>query len=170
MSRLGLKRVILLSMIAWVARFGLFAYGDFTSAIGVSMLLLSMIVYGCAFDFFNVSGSMYMARVAGEEMRASAQGLFMTMVNGFGLYIGSIISGHVIDYFTVNGVQDWSSFWLVFSCYALILAAVFWLVYRENLRNQARCLQPVSNSLKLMGASSHPSLADVESRLKSRVL
>lgn len=130
MSRLGLKRVILLSMIAWVARFGLFAYGDFTSAIGVSMLLLSMIVYGCAFDFFNVSGSMYMARVAGEEMRASAQGLFMTMVNGFGLYIGSIISGHVIDYFTVNGVQDWSSFWLVFSCYALILAAVFWLVYR----------------------------------------
>lgn len=130
MSRLGLKRVILLSMIAWVARFGLFAYGDFTSATGVSMLLLSMIVYGCAFDFFNVSGSMYLARVAGEEMRASAQGLFMTMVNGFGLYIGSIISGHVIDYFTVNGVQDWSSFWLVFSCYALILAAVFWLVYR----------------------------------------
>ncbi|EHJ1676572.1 nucleoside permease, partial [Salmonella enterica] len=62
MSRLGLKRVILLSMIAWVARFGLFAYGDFTSATGVSMLLLSMIVYGCAFDFFNVSGSMYMGK------------------------------------------------------------------------------------------------------------
>ncbi|AFJ46859.1 nucleoside permease [Shimwellia blattae] len=132
MNRLGLKRIILLSMVAWVARFGLFAWGDFTSVSGVSMLLLSMIVYGCAFDFFNVSGSMYLARVAGEEMRASAQGLFMTMVNGFGLYIGSIISGHVIDYFTVDGVQNWSSFWLVFSGYALVLAVVFWFVYREE--------------------------------------
>lgn len=129
LRKYGIKKIILISMIAWSLRFALFAFGDF-SYIGIGMLLMSMIVYGCAFDFFNVSGSMYIEKEVGPEIRASAQGLFMTMVNGIGAYMGSIISGIVIDHYTVDGVKDWPAIWLVFAAYAAVLAVAFYFLFQ----------------------------------------
>lgn len=92
--------------------------------------MLSMIVYGCAFDFFNISGSVFVEQETSSDIRASAQGLFMTMVNGVGAYVGAILSGKAVDYFTVNGVRDWQTIWLVFAAYALALAVVFFFTFR----------------------------------------
>lgn len=89
---------MLMSMVAWTLRFGFFAYGD-PSPTGFILLLLSMIVYGCAFDFFNISGSVFVEQEVDSSIRASAQGLFMTMVNGVGAWVGSILSGMAVDYF-----------------------------------------------------------------------
>ena len=124
LSRFGIKRVMMISMIAWTLRFTLFAYGD-PSASGIVLLLLSMVVYGCAFDFFNISGAIYVEKEVDHNIRGSAQGLFMTMVNGVGAYVGAISSGHVVDYFTVDGVKDWNSIWLSFAAYTVVLAIVF---------------------------------------------
>lgn len=124
LRRFGIKQVMLMSMVAWVLRFALFAWGD-PSAIGFVLLLLSMVVYGCAFDFFNISGSVFVEQEVDSRIRASAQGLFMTMVNGVGAYAGAILSGYVVDYFTVGGIKDWTTIWLVFAAYALVLAVIF---------------------------------------------
>ncbi|MCF2961339.1 MFS transporter, partial [Yersinia pestis subsp. pestis] len=131
LSRFGIKRVMMISMIAWTLRFTLFAYGD-PSATGIVLLLLSMVVYGCAFDFFNISGAIYVEKEVDHNIRASAQGLFMTMVNGVGAYVGAITSGHVVDYFTVNGVKDWNSIWLSFAAYTVILVIVFFFVFQDK--------------------------------------
>ncbi|ENF7819575.1 MFS transporter, partial [Enterobacter soli] len=128
LKRFGIKTVMLMSMVAWMLRFGLFAFGD-PSAVGFVLLMLSMIVYGCAFDFFNISGSVFVEQEVTPDIRASAQGLFMTMVNGVGAYVGSILSGMAVDYFSVDGVKDWQTIWLVFAAYALILAVVFFLCF-----------------------------------------
>nr|WP_272929757.1 nucleoside permease [Cedecea sulfonylureivorans] len=124
LRRFGIKQVMLMSMVAWVLRFALFAWGD-PSAFGFVLLLLSMVVYGCAFDFFNISGSVFVEQEVDSRIRASAQGLFMTMVNGVGAYAGAILSGYVVDYFTVGGIKDWTTIWLVFAAYALALAVIF---------------------------------------------
>ena len=129
LKRFGIKTVMLMSMIAWMLRFGLFAFGD-PSASGFVLLLLSMIVYGCAFDFFNISGSVFVEQEVSADIRASAQGLFMTMVNGVGAYVGSILSGMAVDYFSVDGVKDWQTIWLLFAAYALGLAVVFLLCFK----------------------------------------
>ncbi|WP_294609619.1 nucleoside permease [uncultured Gilliamella sp.] len=131
MKRLGIKYVMLISMLAWVARFGLFAYGD-PSPTGFILLLLSMIVYGCAFDFYNISGSMYVEKSVSPSIRNSAQGLFMIMTNGFGAYLGSTISGIVVDHYTLDGIIDWRTVWLVFASYSLILAIVFMLIFKND--------------------------------------
>lgn len=131
LKRFGIKKVMLISMIAWTLRFGLFAHGD-PSPWGFALLMLSMIVYGCAFDFFNISGSIYIENEVKPEIRASAQGLFMTMVNGVGAYAGSILSGMVVDKFTIDGIKDWHSIWLIFASYTLILAIVFIFAFKEN--------------------------------------
>ena len=128
LKRFGIKIVMMISMLAWVFRFGLFAYGD--PGPGLWMLLLSMIVYGMAFDFFNISGSLFVEREADDKIRASAQGLFMLMTNGLGAFFGGMISGWVVDKFTTNGVKDWQSIWLSFAGYALVLLIVFPLVFR----------------------------------------
>jgi MFS transporter, NHS family, xanthosine permease len=128
LKRFGIRTVMMISMLAWVLRFGLFAYGD--PGPGLWMLLLSMIVYGMAFDFFNISGSLFVEREADEKIRASAQGLFMLMTNGLGAFFGGMLSGWVVDKFTTNGVKDWQSIWLTFAAYALILLIVFPLVFR----------------------------------------
>ncbi|MBG3079743.1 nucleoside permease [Proteus mirabilis] len=131
LKRFGIKKVMLISMIAWTLRFGLFAYGD-PSPWGFVLLMLSMIVYGCAFDFFNISGSIYIENEVKPEIRASAQGLFMTMVNGVGAYAGSILSGMVVDHFTIDGIKDWQSIWLIFASYTLILAIIFVIAFKEK--------------------------------------
>lgn len=131
MKKFGIKYVMLISMIAWTMRFGLFAYGD-PSPVGFVLLLASMIVYGCAFDFYNISGSMYVEKSVDTKIRNSAQGLFMTMTNGIGAYLGSMASGFVVDYFTNNGIRDWSSIWLIFAAYSLVLAIVFCIVFKDD--------------------------------------
>ena len=123
LRRFGIKSVMIMSMLAWVFRFGLFGFGN--PAGGLWMLVLSCIVYGMAFDFFNISGSIFVEIETPVKHRASAQGLFMMATNGFGGFIGSWGSGLVIDHFTVNGVRDWHSIWLVFAAYPLVLVILF---------------------------------------------
>ncbi|MBD1364281.1 nucleoside permease [Mucilaginibacter sp. ZT4R22] len=130
LRKFGIKYVMLFSMIAWVLRFGLFAFGD--PADGLWMIVLSCIVYGMAFDFFNISGSLFVETQAAPEIRGSAQGLFMMMVNGFGAFFGSNVSGWLIDkYFILgNGEKDWHGIWLSFAGYALVIAIIFPFVFR----------------------------------------
>ena len=120
------------SMIAWVLRFGLFAFGDPGS--GLWMIILSCIVYGMAFDFFNISGSLFVETQTTPSIRASAQGLFMMMTNGFGAVLGSSVSGVVIErYFTdANGVKDWHNIWLTFAAYALVIAVLFIFLFKHK--------------------------------------
>ncbi len=128
LRKFGIKQVIIISIFAWVFRFGLFGIGN--PGKGLPLLILSMIVYGMAFDFFNISGSLFVEREADIKIRASAQGLFMLMTNGIGAYFGTLISGWVVDHFTVGGVKDWHTIWLVFAAYALVLGITFPLVFR----------------------------------------
>ncbi|TWR31358.1 MFS transporter [Mucilaginibacter pallidiroseus] len=130
LRKFGIKYVMLFSMIAWVLRFGLFAFGD--PADGLWMIVLSCIVYGMAFDFFNISGSLFVETQASPEIRGSAQGLFMMMVNGFGAFMGSNISGWLIDkYFMLpDGSKDWHGIWLSFAGYALVIAVIFPFVFK----------------------------------------
>ena len=117
-------------MLAWVLRFALFGLGNPDD--GLWLLVLSMIVYGMAFDFFNISGSLFVEREAEPGIRSSAQGLFMIMCNGIGAFIGGLASGWVVDHFTVNGVKDWQSIWFTFAAYALLLAITFPLLFRQK--------------------------------------
>ncbi|MBF8292379.1 MAG: transporter [Steroidobacteraceae bacterium] len=128
LQRFGIKKVMLISIVAWVFRFGLFAVGD--PGAGLWLLVLSMIIYGMAFDFFNISGSLFVDREAEANIRASAQGLFMIMTNGLGAFVGGMASGWVVDHFTVDGVKDWQSIWFTFTGYALILGFVFPMVFK----------------------------------------
>ena len=128
LRRFGIKKVMLMSMFAWVFRFGLFGIGNPGS--GLILLILSMIIYGMAFDFFNISGSLFVEKEAPPTMRASAQGLFMFMTNGVGAMIGGYCSGLVVDYFTQNGVSDWRSIWFSFAGYALVLGLIFPFVFK----------------------------------------
>ncbi len=119
---------MLISIIAWVFRFGLFAVGD--PGARLWMLVLSMIIYGMAFDFFNISGALFVDRESEPHLRASAQGLFMIMTNGLGAFVGGMASGWVVEHFTANDMRDWQSIWLTFAGYALILGIVFPLVFK----------------------------------------
>jgi NHS family xanthosine MFS transporter len=126
----GIKKVMFISMVAWVLRFALFAYGDPSS--GLWMIVLSCIIYGMAFDFFNISGSLFVETQVEPGMRASGQGLFMMMSNGFGAVIGSRISGFVIDrYFLIEGKFDWAGIWLAFAAYAAVIAVLFLLLFKR---------------------------------------
>jgi MFS transporter, NHS family, xanthosine permease len=131
LRKFGIKQVMLISLFAWVLRFGFFAFGDPSG--GLWMLIMSCIVYGMAFDFFNISGSLFLETSTDPKIRSSAQGLFMMMTNGFGAVLGSSVSGYIIDqYFTDNGVKDWNSIWLSFAFYALIIAIAFAILFRHK--------------------------------------
>lgn len=170
LKRFGIKKVMLISMIAWVLRFGLFSYGN--PADGLWMIILSCIVYGMAFDFFNISGSLFVETTTDPSIRSSAQGLFMMMSNGFGAFLGSKVSGYVIDkyytlkfmdmnsllgythsdaanpaikeilkYNTVNPdgtfkdpifLKQWDPIWLSFAIYALVIAVLFFFMFRHK--------------------------------------
>ena len=133
LKRFGIKNVMLMAMFAWVLRFGLFAYGDPTFA-GTVMIILSCVVYGMAFDFFNISGSLFVETTTDTSIRSSAQGLFMMMTNGVGAYIGSKISGYLIDRYYVlpGGVRDWQGIWLAFAGYAFVVAILFMVLFRHK--------------------------------------
>ncbi len=140
MKRYGIKNVMLIAMFAWVLRFGLFGLAN--PGNGVWLLILSMLVYGVAFDFFNVSGSLFVDKETPHHIRASAQGLFMLMTNGIGATIGTLGAQWVVNQFThwqdvvVNGqtkslmVGDWQSVWFIFAAYALLIAILFALLFQ----------------------------------------
>ena len=130
LRKFGIKYVMLFSMLAWVLRFGLFGLGN--PADGLWMIMLSCIVYGMAFDFFNISGSLFVETQTTPEIRGSAQGLFMMMVNGFGAFFGSIGSGFLIDKFFIlpDHSKNWHGIWLTFAAYALVIACIFPFVFR----------------------------------------
>ncbi|MRX46443.1 nucleoside permease [Pedobacter puniceum] len=132
LRKFGIKQVMLFSMIAWVLRFGLFAFAN--PADGLWMIILSCIIYGMAFDFFNISGSLYIETQTSANIRGSAQGLFMMMVNGFGALLGSFASGIIIDkYFTLaDQSKDWQGIWLSFAGYALVLALIFPFIFKNK--------------------------------------
>jgi NHS family xanthosine MFS transporter len=132
LRRFGIKQVMFISMMAWVIRFGLFAYGD--PGNGLWMIILSCIVYGMAFDFFNISGSLFVETQSDPSIRASAQGLFMMMTNGVGAVLGSSLSGIVIQkYFThADSSKDWQGIWTTFSLYALIVAILFIILFKHK--------------------------------------
>ena len=122
---------MLFSLVAWVLRFGFFAFGDPINSLW--MILMSNIVYGFAFDFFNISGSLFVETTTDSKIRSSAQGLFMMMTNGFGAIFGSLISGYLIDhYFTQNGTKDWYNIWLTFAIYALVITILFAIFFKHK--------------------------------------
>lgn len=130
MKRYGIKNVMLIAMFAWVFRFGLLGVGNPGS--GVWMFILSMIVYGVAFDFFNISGSLFVDKATHPNIRSSAQGLFMLMTNGIGATLGSLAAQAIVTAHTSDGVTQWSSCWFIFASYALVVGVVFALVFRPK--------------------------------------
>ena len=138
MKRFGIKKVMLIAMFAWVLRFGLFGVGNPGS--GVWLFILSMIVYGLAFDFFNISGSLFVEKSTDESIRSSAQGLFMLMTNGIGATVGTLGAQAIINNFThgevVNGnfytVGEWSTCWYIFAAYALVVTIAFALAFKPE--------------------------------------
>ncbi len=131
LKRFGIKQVMLFSMVAWILRFGLFAYGN--PGDGLWMIIMSCVVYGMAFDFFNISGSLFVETTTDSSIRSSAQGLFMMMTNGFGAILGSITSGYVIDtYFTTSKGKDWHTIWLSFAIYALVITIAFAIFFKHK--------------------------------------
>ncbi len=131
LKRFGIKQVMLFSMVAWVLRFGLFAYGN--PGDGLWMIIVSCIVYGMAFDFFNISGSLFVETSTDSKIRSSAQGLFMMMTNGFGAIFGSITSGYIIEkYFTTAEGKDWHNIWLTFAAYAAVITIAFAIMFKHK--------------------------------------
>lgn len=140
LKRFGIKVVMLMAMFAWVLRFGFFGVGSTESVMGITLLFLSCIVYGVAFDFFNVSGALFVEQEAAKPMQASAQGLFMLMTNGIGASVGTWIAGKVVSHYcdweggylvAREGVAGgWPATWLVFAGYALVVAVVFAIAFR----------------------------------------
>jgi NHS family xanthosine MFS transporter len=131
LKRFGIKQVMLISMVAWVLRFGFFAFGNPSG--GLWMIVMSCIVYGMAFDFFNISGSLFVETTTDSKIRSSAQGLFMMMTNGFGAVFGSSVSGYLIDtYYTHDGLKDWHSIWICFALYALVIAVLFAVFFKHK--------------------------------------
>lgn len=134
LRRYGIKIVMAMSMFAWVFRFGFFGIGN--PGDGVWLFILSMIVYGIAFDFFNVSGSLYVDRNTNPSMRSSAQGLFMIMTNGLGATIGVLGAQAVIDHFVTSAstatdkVNGWHTSWFIFAAYALIVGLLFLVLFK----------------------------------------
>ena len=145
LKRFGIKKVMLMAMFSWFLRFGLFAVGDPGS--GVWMFILSMIVYGVAFDFFNVSGSLFVDQETDDNIRSSAQGVFMMMTNGLGSTIGMLVAGEIVNYYQifsdiapVTKMNGWYSAWTIFAYYSLVVGILFMLVFKykhtpEKLKN-----------------------------------
>lgn len=139
MKKFGIKKVMLIAMFAWVFRFGFFGLGN-PSMPGVLLFVLSCIVYGVAFDFFNISGSLFVNQETDESMRSSAQGLFMMMTNGLGAFIGTIIAQQIINHYVndpqaagatpIQVMEGWQTCWYIFAAYALVVAVAFAIFFK----------------------------------------
>lgn len=131
MKRFGIKKVMLMAMFAWVFRFGFFGAGN-PAMPGVLLFILSCIVYGVAFDFFNISGSLYVNENTTPDIRSSAQGVFMLMTNGLGATIGTLCAGAVVDATVYNAaVPSWSKAWYIFAGYAFIVGLLFMILFKD---------------------------------------
>ena len=131
MKRFGIKKVMLIAMFAWVFRFGFFGLGN-PAMPGVLLFILSCIVYGVAFDFFNISGSLYVNENAPVDIRSSAQGVFMLMTNGLGASIGTWAAGRVVNHFVYNAAEpSWSTAWYIFAGYACLVGILFAILFKD---------------------------------------
>ena len=134
LGRFGIKRVMTIAMLAWATRYLLLAVGN--PGNGAWMFILSMLIYGVAFDFFNIAGSLFVNKATDKEIRSSAQGLFMLMTNGLGASIGMIAAQSVVDFSLANG--GWQTAWYIFAAYAIVIAILFTLCFhdRKHTENQ----------------------------------
>lgn len=142
LKKFGIKKVMLIAMFAWVLRFAFFGLGN--PGPGVWLFILSMIVYGVAFDFFNISGSLFVDKETDISIRSSAQGLFMLMTNGVGATVGTLVAQMVVNHFctwqtveTADGIRhflvgDWKSVWFLFAGYSLCVAIAFIFAFKEG--------------------------------------
>ena len=124
LKRFGIKAVMMISFMAWVLRFAFLGWGN--PGDGVALLIFSMIIYGVAFDFFNISGSLYVDKQTSPELRSSAQGVFLMMTNGLGSTIGAYAAGFVVD--RVGFPESW----FIFAGYALVAGILFWLLFHDR--------------------------------------
>lgn len=136
LKRFGIKGVMLIAMIGWVLRFGFFGLGN-PEMPGVLLFVLSCVVYGVAFDFFNISGSLYVDKQTDSGIRSSAQGLFMLMTNGVGATIGTLIAGQVVNHYVYEQpaeaqIDGWQTCWYIFAAYALAVTVLFWLIFHDD--------------------------------------
>lgn len=138
LRKFGIKIVMLIAMLGWVFRFGFFAVGD-PGMPGVIFFILSMVVYGVAFDFFNISGSLFVDNEVPEGQRSSAQGLFMLMTNGLGASIGVIAAQEVVNHFTADQTNfaGWPTAWYIFAGYAFVIALLFAVLFKEKSSKKA---------------------------------
>lgn len=157
LKRFGIKGVVLMSMLAWVGRFGLLGAGDPSLTGGLWMFVVSCIVYGIAFDFFNVSGGLYVDKMTTPDIRSSAQGLFMIMTNGFGATVGTLCAMAVVNHFvdaTASAeaqLEGWRTCWFIFAGYAAVVAVLFALFFHDDRRAPAGAIDR---------AESDPAVAD----------
>ena len=147
LKRFGIKKVMLMAMFAWFLRFAFFGMGN--PGAGVWMFVSSMIVYGIAFDFFNVSGSLFVDKETDKSIRSSAQGVFMMMTNGFGATLGMLAAGQIVNHFVYSKtdpfaqLEGWRISWYIFSGYALVVALLFAVIFKykhvtgNNIRNKS---------------------------------
>lgn len=149
LRKFGIKGVMLMSMFAWVFRFGFFGIGD--TGTGVIWLILSCIVYGVAFDFFNVSGGLFVDKETDPKLRSSAQGLFMIMTNGIGASLGTWIAGQFVINKLVFVHSDataqlpgWRESWLIFAAYALVVGILFFFIFKDKKTDGAKMPLPES--------------------------
>ena len=153
LKRFGIKGVMLMSMFAWVFRFGFFGIGN-PAASGVWLFVLSCIVYGIAFDFFNVSGGLYVDKETNPSIRSSAQGLFMIMTNGLGATVGTLAAMAVVNYHVVptdspeQQLAGWRTCWYIFAAYALVVGILFWIIFRDNKQSDENTIDKKSNLAK----------------------
>ena len=131
MKKFGIKKVMLIAMFAWVFRFGFFGLGN-PAMPGVLLFILSCIVYGVAFDFFNISGSLYVEENAAKDIRSSAQGVFMLMTNGLGATIGTLAAGAVVDATVYEAANpSWANAWYIFAGYAFVVGLLFMILFKD---------------------------------------
>lgn len=141
LKRFGIKNVMFMAMLAWVGRFGFFGAGD-PGMPGVLLFVLSCVVYGFAFDFFNISGALYVDQETDESQRSSAQGLFMMMTNGVGATVGTLTAQVIVNYFVNTPAEagatpieiwmGWKTAWYVFAAFALVVAVAFWILFPKT--------------------------------------
>ena len=142
LKRFGIKGVMMIAMMGWVLRFGFFGLGNPGS--GVWLFVLSMIVYGVAFDFFNIAGSLYVDKQTDPSIRSSAQGLFMLMTNGIGATFGTLAAGQVVNNLVYSQssptlqMEGWHTSWYIFAAYALAVAVLFWLIFRDEEKSRVK--------------------------------
>jgi len=129
-TRIGVKQMLIIGLLAWIVRFFCFAYGN--AGAGEWLFITAILLHGVCFDFFFVTGQIYTDAKAGDAIKSQAQGLISLATYGVGMYIGSLLSGKITDFYTINGIKDWASIWLVPASIAVVVLVLFALIFKEN--------------------------------------